>query len=374
MGRALRRLFRPRRVLRLTLLVGVPLLAGLVALNIYARGGRFVVTENAYVKANIVAVSAVVEGHVVDVAVRDNQLVQPGTVLFRIDPVPYEIAVAEAEAEMDVVRSDIEQLRFDYREAVLEADEAKERLRFLERQFARQKQLKQQRMGSEENYDEALHELNTGRQRLQMLDERIQRTLANLQGDVALPVEKHPRYRRSMTLRDQAAMDLTRTTIVAPARGVVSNMKLQAGEYVKEGTAVFSLIETEPVWIEANLKETQLTHVVVGQDATIEVDAYPDREWRASVDTIAPATGAEFALLPPQNASGNWVKVVQRVPVLLRIEPHADAPVLRAGMTAAISIDTHRERELPGFLAGIVARPGLPHFLRKALALDQTKD
>ena len=365
---------RRRRFLRLTLLVFVPVLAGLLVLNLYARSGRYVTTENAYVKANIIAVSADVSGRVVKVGVTDHQFVKAGELLFRIDAVPLEIEVAEAEAQLDVVRSDIEQLRFDHREAQVEAGEARERLRFLERQFARQKRLKQQGMGSEEKHDQALDELNVGRQRLRMLEERIERSVANLEGDVELPAEEHPRYRRAMALRDQVAVDLADTTVTAPAAGVVSNMKLQAGEYVEEGKAVFSLIEAEPVWIEANLKETQLTHVSVGQKATVVVDAYPDQEWQAFIDTIAPATGAEFALLPPQNASGNWVKVVQRIPVLLRIDPGDDTPTLRAGMTVAVSIDTGHQRALPTFLAALAGRSSVPDFVRKALALGYRQD
>ena len=136
-------------------------------------------------------------------------------------------------------------------------------------------------------------------------------------------------------------------------------MKLQVGEFVEAGDPVFTLIQSSPVWVEANLKETQLTHVQVGQKVTVEVDAYPDIVWQAQVDTIAPATGAEFALLPPQNATGNWVKVVQRVPVQLRIRRPEDAPVLRAGMTATISIDTGHQRELPAVAKRLIGRDGL---------------
>ncbi len=361
-----------RRIVRLTLMLVVPLVAAIVALYLYASGGRHVVTENAYVKANIIAVSADVSGRVVDVKVQDNQLVRPGEPLFTIDPMPFRIAVAEAEAQMEVIRTDFSQLRYDVREAQAEAAESRERLRFLTQQFERQKKLKQRGMGSEEAYDQALHELKVGEESLRKLDQRIARSLAALGGDADLPVEKHPHYRRAVAIREQATLNLERTTVSAPAEGIVSNMKLQVGEYVKEGTAVFSLIETSPVWVEANLKETELTNVSPGQSATVTVDAYPDHRWRASVDTIAPATGAEFALLPPQNATGNWVKVVQRIPVLLRIERRDHEPVLRAGMTVTVSIDTGKERGLPGFVPDAIAGWRLPDFVRRALALDRS--
>ena len=367
----IRRKRTARRLTRIALMIVLPLIAVVVALQLYASGGRYVVTENAYVKANIVAVSADVSGRVVSVEVDDNKLVKPGERLFAIDSLPFRIALAETDAQLAVIRRDFAQLHFDVREAQAEAAEARERQRFLGQQFERQKKLKKRGMGSEEAYDSALHDLKVGEESLRKLDQRIARSLAALGGDPQLPVEKHPRYRRAMAVREQASVDLARTVIDSPATGVVSNMKLQVGEYVKEGRAVFSLIETSPVWVEANLKETELTNVVLGQAATIVVDAYPDHEWQAFVDSIAPATGAEFALLPPQNATGNWVKVVQRLPVLLRIEHTDDEPMLRAGMTVTASIDTERVRGLPDFVPQAIADWHLPGFVRRALALGK---
>jgi membrane fusion protein (multidrug efflux system) len=273
---------------------------------------------------------------------------------------------------MEVIRTDFSQLHFDVREAQAEAAEARERQRFLSQQFERQKKLKSRGMGSEEAYDQALHQLKVGEESLRKLDQRIARSFAALGGNPELPVEKHPAFRRAVATREKASLDLARTVIDAPATGVISNMKLQVGEYVKEGTSVFSLIETSPMWVEANLKETELTNVSLGQLATVVVDAYPNHEWKAVVDSIAPATGAEFALLPPQNATGNWVKVVQRLPVSLRIERGGDEPVLRAGMTVTASIDTEQVRGLPSFVPKVVSNWRLPGFVRRALALDKS--
>jgi membrane fusion protein (multidrug efflux system) len=359
---------------RLVLMLVVPAVVAVVALHLYASGGRHVVTENAYVKANIIAVSPDVSGRVVSVSVNDNQVVNSGDLLFAIDPVPFRIAVAEADAQIEVIRTDVAQLHHEVAEAQAEAAEARERLRFLKQQFERQKKLKQRRLGSEEAYDQALHELRVGEEAIHIVKQRIARKLAAHGGDTDLPAEHHPRYRRAVAVRDQASVDLERTVVMAPAKGIVSNMKLQVGEYVKEGDAIFSLIETSPVWVEANLKETELTNVSPGQPATVVVDAYPHYQWQASVDTIAPATGAEFALLPPQNATGNWVKVVQRIPVSLRIERSEDEPMLRAGMTVTVRIDTGKQRGLPGFVPEAVANWRLPDFVRRALALDKTRD
>ncbi len=354
-------------------MVAVPLVVAVVALRLYVGGGRYIVSENAYVKAHIIVVSADVSGRVVRVNVDDNQQVNPGERLFAIDPLPFRVAVAEADAQLEVVRTDIGQLHFDVREAQAEVTEARERRRFLSQQFERQKKLKKRGMGSEEAYDEALHELTIGRETLHRRAQHVARSVAALGGDSESPVEKHPRFRRAMAIREQASIDLARTVTKAPATGIVSNMRLQVGEYVEEGTAVFSLIATSPLWVEANLKETELTNLALGQSATVVVDAYPDHEWRATVDSIAPATGAEFALLPPQNATGNWVKVVQRIPVSLRLERTDDEPVLRAGMTVTVSIDTERVRGLPDFVPEGIAGLRLPGFLRRALALDESR-
>eukprot|EP00119_Amphimedon_queenslandica_P006290 XP_011406993.1 PREDICTED: uncharacterized protein LOC105314492 [Amphimedon queenslandica] len=180
-----------------------------------------------------------------------------------------------------------------------------------------------------------------------------------------MPVQAHPIFLRAQAQRKRASLDLESARVLAPVDGIVSNMRLEAGEYVGEGEAIFSLIEKGRVWVEANLKETQLTHIAQGQPATVKIDAYPDLVWKARVSAIAPATGAEFSILPPQNATGNWVKVVQRVPVLLDITPSPDSSpkaespdpalletdLLRAGMSARVSIDTGREANQFRFLS-----------------------
>jgi membrane fusion protein, multidrug efflux system len=342
-----------RKGLRAVLLVGVPILAGLAALYFYAAGGRHIETDNAYVKAHIIAVSAEVAGRVVEVGVRDNQPVATGALLFRIDAAPFEVAIAKADAQMAVVRTDLASLRADYRVALAEAREAEERIDFTTRQLDRQRQLKERGMGREDTFDEARHNLDVARARLAAVQERAARVLASLSGDPNLPPDRHPRFLEAQAARNAAQLDLAHTRVTAAAAGVVSNMKLQVGEFVTRGVPVFSVIESRDTWVEANFKETQLAGVRVGQPARIVADAYPGVEWTARVSTIAPATGAEFALLPPQNATGNWVKVVQRVPVLLAIEQAPGQPPLRAGMTVTVSVDTGHRRGLPGFLSAV---------------------
>jgi membrane fusion protein (multidrug efflux system) len=347
-----------RKLLRAVLLLLVPQLAAGVGIYIYATGGRYVETENAYIKANIVAVSAKVSGRAVWVGVVDNLAVREGALLFQLDPVPFEIALAGTEAEMAVARTELKRLAAEHREAQVALGEFEERVRFLELQYQRQKRLRARGVGSEEKYDEAHHNLKTARLRVRVTRQRIETVLVSLGGDAARSPRRHPRYLRVKAMRDKAALDLEETSIYAAADGIVSNMTLQPGEYVAEGTPIFSLIEQAPLWIEANLKETQLTHVREHQRATIVVDAYPDRIYRAEVASISPATGAEFAILPPQNATGNWVKVVQRVPVRLDIARDENSPPLRAGMTVTVRIDTERRRDVPAIVRRALAWGG----------------
>jgi len=348
-----------RLVLRSILLVLVPLAVVMVALHYYARGGRYVETENAYVKAHVIAITPEVSGRVMWIGTADNTIAGKGTPLFRIDQDPYRIAMDQADARLAITRTEIETLRANYREAVVDEGRAKDNVAFLELQLDRQRKLKERGMGSEERFDQARHDLTLAGRELQGARARINRMLLELGNDPDLPVEQHARFQQAMAERDRASLNLQRTEVLAPATGIVSNLKLQVGEYVEEGDPVFTLIQADPVWIEANLKETQLTHVREGQTVTVLVDAYPDQTWTARVDTIAPATGAEFALLPPQNATGNWVKVVQRVPVHLEVERPPGAPLLRAGMTASISIDTGHQRELPMFARKLIGEGGL---------------
>jgi len=332
---------------RFLLLAGVPAVAVAAGLALWLQGGRYEETENAYVKAHMIAVTADVSGRVMEVGVRDNEPVAAGALLFRIDPVPFELAVVRAEAQMGVVRTELEGLRAEHRVALADATEAEERIGFLARQLERQSKLKERGMGLESSYDEARHNLEAARRRLESSREKAARVLAALGGDAKLPVDGHPSFLAARAARDAGRDELSRVRVLAPAAGIVSNMRLQPGERVERGVPVFSLIESRPVWIEANFKETQLTHMREGQEVSVVADAYPDAKWRGRVSTIAPATKAEFAILPAQNSSGNWVKVVQRVPVLIALDSFPDGQTpLRAGMTVTARVDTGHVRSL----------------------------
>jgi membrane fusion protein (multidrug efflux system) len=349
-----RRRYR-RRLIRPLLLVAVPALAGIVGLYWYAMSGRYVSTENAYVKADMVAISPDIDGRVVAVEVVENQLVRQGDVLFRLDPEPFQIALDIAEAKLRAVRNDIQSSRAEFGQIKAEIAEAGERVRFYEQQAERQRELQGRGIASEVRLEEAEVELLAARQRVAALREKLRTVLADLGGDPDSPAELHPLYRQAEAERSMAALDLADAVVRAPVDGVVSRMRLEPGEWLEEGEPAFSIINPATAWIEANLKETQLEHLEVGQQVEIAADAYPDARWLGTVASISPATGAEFALIPPQNATGNWVKVVQRLPVRIAVEPREGQPELRAGMTVTVSIDTEREPELAKFFNRAVA-------------------
>ena len=342
--------------LRRFLLLGFGPLALLVAGGTYyVVSGRYVTTENAYLKSDKIAISTEISGHVSLVAVAEGEIVERGQTLFLIDEERYRIALDQKEAELQAARQEVEALRALHRQKRAELKAAQEEIAYYDSEFQRAESLKKDGHVSSANHDRSRRDLMMARHRVEAIRQDIAGVLAQLGGDPETRTDDNPEVMEALTEWERAQLDLFRTRIIAPTRGVVSNIELQRGEYVTTGTPVFSVIALDRVWVEANLKETDLTHLREGQRAELVVDAYPDRVWQAEVSVIAPATGAEFALLPPQNASGNWVKVVQRVPVRLELVRREGDPPLRAGMSVAVEIDTEVERDLPPFVDSALA-------------------
>lgn len=341
---------RSQAGLRVVLLAVVPLVAVVAGGAWWLSGGRYVSTDNAYVKAHIVQIAPEISGQVRRVLARDHQEVHAGETLMTIESRPFKLALDSAEAELDAARTQVETLRGTWREVVAELADAEARADYFKRQWQRQEELAIKGVTSASKREEAQNDARAAADRVNSVREKMQRILVALNGDPKLPVEEHHLVRDKTAARERAALDLARTAIRAPVDGVVVNLRVQQGEQVKAASPLFALVVVSRPWVEANFKETELTHVRVGQKATVVLDTYPDVTWEAVVESLSPATGAEFAVLPPQNASGNWVKVVQRLPVKLRLAPQAGEPRLRAGMTATVRIDTGRERTVASSL------------------------
>lgn len=340
-------------------LIGVPVLIVLGALIFWLQGGRHISTENAFVKADIAQIASEIPGRIMELGVRDHSAVAAGDVLLRLDPANYRLALAKAEAEVDSARAAVEQMKANLREIRAEAKEAENKLEFLRSQARRQRELSGRGVASVAQLERVTSEEQEGEDRLAVLHQRIARVEAALGGKPDRPTDAFAAVREKMAMRDRAALELSYTEIKAPKSGVVVNFRLQLGEQVRPQTPLFALVTDRRPWLEANFKETELTHVKVGQKARVVLDMHPDVTWDAVVESISPATGAEFAVLPAQNASGNWVKVVQRLPVRLRLVEQPGEPRLRAGMTAYVSIDTRRTRQLSNLFGGgpVIAAP-----------------
>lgn len=339
-----------RRNLRRTLLIAGPLLALAVGLYAWLTGGRYVDTDNAYVKAEKVAVSARVSGPIAAVAVAENQPVAAGDVLFAIDPGPFRLALDQAAAALDQTRGEIAALKASYARTQAELKAAESDLAYARTQFARQSGLASDRFVSAERLDAARHDLDTAEHRVAAGRADLAGILAGLAGDPELAVEAHPRYLEGLAKRDQAALDLADATVRAPIAGVASQTP-DPGQWVEQGAPVMAVVASQSPWVEANFKETELTAMDPGQPVTFTVDTYPGVAWHGTVESISPAAGAEFSLLPAESASGNWVKVVRRIPVRVHIDAQPGAPPLRAGMSAEVTVDTGPHGPLPGVRA-----------------------
>lgn len=336
-----------RRRLRRLLLVGVPLVAAVVGLGFYLAGGRYVSTDNAYVKADKVPVSAEVSGAILEVRVHENQTVQAGQVLFRLDPAPFQVAVAKDEAKLAQVRTDLAALQASYREKQAEIALARTRLAFAHRNQQREADLVARHFISNARYDDARQDTTLAVQQIGALEQDLKRIGESLAGRVEGDVTRHPAYLAAQAELEQAKLDLAHAEVRAPFAGTVGKMP-KPGQYVSAGAAVTALVATHNAWIEANFPETDLTYVRPGQPVSVRVDTYPGVTWHGVVDSLSPATGSEFSVIPAQNATGNWVKIIQRVPVRIRLDGPADAPPLRAGLSTEVEIDTGHRRSLLG--------------------------
>lgn len=351
-----------KTVLRYVLLILGPVVVAVAALYFYLHGGRYVSTDNAYVRADKITISSEVAGKVASIPVANDQQVEAGTVLYSLDDEPYRIALSSAQAQLGIVGNDIQALQATYREKLASIARAEADVAYYKRDLDRQKELAARQNASQAKLDEAQRNMSTAEQNITMMRSEAAATLASLDGDPGLPLTSYSRYRQAQAQVDKAERDLRLTVVRAPRTGIVTNVdKLQKGMYLAVGQAAVSLVATDHIWIEANPKESDLGQVKPGQPASVTIDTYPGVTWQGTVESISPATGNEFAILPAQNSSGNWVKVVQRIPVRLRLDQLEGKPTLRAGMSAVIDIDTGNRRTLSALLGmvqeAVAAKP-----------------
>ena len=326
-----------KRPLRLVLMLIVPLLLAAVGGYFWLTSGRYVSTDNAYVQQDKVSVAAEIGGQIVDVRVRENQRVKKGDLLFRIDPTPYRIALAEAEAQLDAAQVQVQQLQTASAGTGADIQGAQQNLAFAQSNFNRYAELLQRGFTTRARYEEAQHQVQEARERL-----------ANARADAATAqsalasggTSNQPAIEAAKVARERALLNLRRTEIRAPTDGYVSQAdRLQVGAMVVAGAPMVTVVQSDRAWVEANYKETDLADMRVGQPAEVELDAYPDVKIHGHVASIGAGTGSEFSVLPAQNASGNWVKVTQRVPVRIAIDGDPGRPMI-AGLSAEVSIDT----------------------------------
>ena len=337
---AARRIAGDRVSLRQFLMIVVPVIALVIIGFLYVTGGRWASTDNAYIKADMVSVSPDVGGRIVEVFVKQNDAVKAGDPLFQIDPEPYKLKLAEADSAVQAALSNVKSMQSKYQMTISQLGMAKENVDFYTREYNRQASLAKSNVASQSKLDTARHNLNTATELGEVLKQAINQSIATLDDKPDAPAEEHSTYLQAKALRDDAALNLTRTTVRAPFDGVLGRQP-QVGDNVNIGTPVVSIVSEANVWVEANFKETDLEKVHPGQKAKINIDTYPDHPWEGRVASISQATGSEFSVLPAQNATGNWVKVVQRVPVRLSIIRKDGDPAIRAGMSVEVEVDTH---------------------------------
>jgi membrane fusion protein (multidrug efflux system) len=388
---------------RFILLIFIPLMTIMFTLGFFYSLGRYITTENAYIKAPIISIQSQIPGRVKTVFVKDNQQVKKGQKLFKIDTAKLKLDLSEQKQNLLTIKKEIDNRKSKYNEVTEEiklAEEeikyyllemrrakslinveiklAEEKVKYHQLEFNRIKNLVNKGVGlksklDEEqylyqsainnlkavklnsNFEEIKHSYTSSKQKLKIINDKAKTILTTLNGDAELKFDEHPLYLKHLTKLEQISFDIEQSTIFAEQDGIIAQMNLEEGEYIDVGKVLFAIVDEKNAWLEANLKETELTNIKVNQSAVFTPDAYPNNSWNAKVESISPATGSEFSILPPQNSSGNWVKVVQRVPVKIAIGSsiineniqNNSKKDLRVGMSVSVTIDTKYKRDVP---------------------------
>jgi membrane fusion protein (multidrug efflux system) len=315
------------------------LVAGAVGAYLYLVNDRYISTDNAYLRFDKVALSSEVTGNITSIQVVENQSVKSGDLLLTVDDSVYRVAQEKAAARVQQAESDIQSLQASYRTKEAQLALAVRNQEFADKEYRRELNLSRQNLTSEASIDDRKHTLDIANESRIIIEKELAQLLANLNGRADAPIGQYFAVMEAQADLDLANINLQHTRVLAPFDGIVSHLP-KLGQHLDPGSALLSLVSDQDPWIEANFKETDLVNLRVGHDVDITVDAYPDHHWRGSVESFSAATGAEYSVLPPQNATGNWIKVVQRVPVRIQLQAQQGDPVLRAGMSAYVEIDT----------------------------------
>jgi membrane fusion protein (multidrug efflux system) len=341
-----------RRYRRFLLLVVLPLVAAVAGVVLYLNGGRYVTTDDAYVGAQKVLITPDISGKIEKVVVREGQQVKEGDVLFEIDPVPFRLAVAHAKAALEQARTNYDNLVANIKIYGQMLDLAQQGIDLKQRDVERKSSLVKNNVGSQLDLDNASNALVTAGAQAQFIKQQLSNARTQLLGNTELPLEQFPPYAQAKAKLDEAERNLDHSVMRAPMAGVATQVdQIQLGRFVTAGTPVFSIIDVSNPWVDANPKESDFTYIAVGQPVTLDVDAFPNHVFKGTVGSLSPGTGAQFAILPPQNATGNFVKVVQRVPVRIYFDKNDKfVAKLKAGMSVYATIDTNHRRSLAGLL------------------------
>ncbi|NDW04197.1 HlyD family secretion protein [Jiella pacifica] len=366
---------KKRGGLRRLLIVSVPLVLAVAGAFYWVTGGRFVETDDAYVHQDRVTVMPQVSGQIAKVDVAENQAVGAGEVLFTIDDSAYRAAVEQEKANLESARLTVEKLKAAYQQAVVDAQTMGDSVATAKATFDRQQALVKHGVSSQSTFDDARLALQKAQGDQASAEQAVISAKAALAGDPKIPTDQHPTVMQALAALHSAQLDLDHTVVRASEPGVVSQTdRLQVGQYVTPSMSVMAIVEADESWVDANYKETDLTHMRPGQPVTLTFDAYPDVSLEGTVGSIGAGTGSEFALLPAQNATGNWVKVVQRIPVRIHIEKDAQLPPLRAGMSADVTVDTGEVRGFPDFMQPVTTALGLERWVRSENAVAATRN
>ncbi|MGE3692775.1 MAG: HlyD family secretion protein [Novosphingobium sp.] len=340
--------WRKRRRIRGILMLAAPVVVVVGSLWFYLTGGRYESTENAQLQTGMVAISASVPGKVTSVDVGENQLVRTGQILFTVNAETYSANLAESEAELAAARTGIAAKRADYVASLSAIGTEEAKLAFARSEVSRQSALLKEGISSRTQYDAAVREVRTATANIAAARARSESLKASLAGNVGGPLDIQPAVRKAAAQLEQSRIALNDSTVRAPIDGVVTKVhQLQPGNYVTPGKPVFMLTGTK-YWVVANFKENQLRYMRVGQPATVKVDAFPDFELKGHIASFSPGTGNAFSILPAENATGNWVKVVQRLPVEIAIDQVPQGLPLHMGLSVEVTVDTGHKRHLFG--------------------------